>query len=85
MQNTMSKSALTEDAMYTSLMQETVLPLDGTTLSPCPFCGSEKIYVHEHGNSNWYVQCSDCFGAMLYHHTKAEAIIAWNTRTEKRI
>ncbi len=54
-------------------------------LKPCPFCGSEHIYVdgYEHGaGQRWRVVCLDCM-AMVDKGTiqlKYRAIEAWNRR-----
>jgi Lar family restriction alleviation protein len=51
-------------------------------LKPCPFCGSNVVYVaYDYGD---YVACTVC-GAAGPHRLKAKekgAIAAWNRRTK---
>lgn len=53
-------------------------------ISPCPFCGSEKVLAGQtidQAAPNWYVTChrADC-AFTGYSATRAEAIAAWNRR-----
>jgi len=60
-------------------------------LKPCPFCGGEAITIQEHG---WWVVCTDCSAEVGFegmsdtsgcygsYQTEAEAIAAWNTRSD---
>lgn len=57
------------------------------TLLPCPFCGGEAdayqsgAWLRDH--FMWYVKCGRCFTATCDKSTEAEAVAAWNTRTER--
>lgn len=55
---------------------------DSHTLLPCPFCGGEAHTIEpaRYGKS-WGVRC-ECGAFLGFEHTEAEAIAAWNTRTE---
>ena len=49
-------------------------------LKPCPFCGSENLYVHTNIEES-DVFCPECETNGPVHNSDAEAIAAWNTRT----
>ncbi len=60
----------------------------------CPFCGNdctgpieEALHVqmqeHDWRDASWSVQCDKCTATMGYSDSKAEAIAAWNTRSER--
>lgn len=55
-------------------------------LKPCPFCGSNNIYVDEYehpcGQNRFRVVCCDCMGQVDTGtwQIKYDAIKAWNTR-----
>ena len=51
------------------------------TLLPCPFCGGEARYGMTFAGEEVY--CSECSAAMPRKTTEAEAVAAWNTRTER--
>lgn len=57
-------------------------------LKACPFCGAEAerngVELLAHGNS-WHIGCWKCGVAQEMPRTKAEAIAAWNRRTERTI
>ena len=44
---------------------------------PCPFCGSENVYLYENA---CYVECDDCSIETRCYDTTEEAIEAWNRR-----
>jgi Lar family restriction alleviation protein len=50
-------------------------------MKPCPFCGSEKLTFH---TPLPYVSCDECgaWGPYNPEATEAEAVSAWNRRTE---
>ena len=55
-------------------------------LLPCPFCGGEAKMCHvtqlwEPKDSYW-AKCVDCHTSGKHHKTEAEAIAAWNTRSD---
>lgn len=56
---------------------------NGITLLPCPFCGSEAFLVsgEEFGENYTEVSCNSCNATVS--KLGAEAIEAWNTRTER--
>ena len=61
-------------------------------LTPCPFCGNEKLVILDEGCSSEiyenipnYAVCCDfyrggCGATSRYHRTEEEAIEAWNRR-----
>lgn len=58
---------------------------DNLKLKPCPFCGSEHVYL-----SNWtdqaYVACLDCgckTDVFLHAHCTERAAQTWNRRAER--
>ena len=54
-------------------------------LKPCPLCGGVAT-VHEYNYitaHNFTVYCEDCWLATQAYETEAEAVKAWNTRTER--
>jgi hypothetical protein len=56
----------------------------GSDLLPCPFCGNEAVLRDVGGRAPAHIgactnkQCPSCWG----YATEAEAVAAWNTRTE---
>lgn len=53
------------------------------TLKPCPFCGGEARTIEPaRYGKRWGVLC-ECGAFIGFKHTEAEAIKAWNTRTER--
>lgn len=52
------------------------------TLLPCPFCGDENpVVAREDADAFWLVGCTNCMTQGPAKLTEAEAITAWNTRT----
>jgi Lar family restriction alleviation protein len=52
-------------------------------LKPCPFCGGEgKIEYDYYDSPLYWVQCVNCSSVTNTFLTEAEAITAWNTRTD---
>lgn len=52
-------------------------------LKPCPFCGGKgKVWTGQFGHY-FYGECENCGVETAKYDTKAEAIIAWNTRAEQ--
>ena len=50
-------------------------------LKPCPFCGSENLYIDSGEFFREYeIRCTKCGGRICWFDTKAEAITAWNRR-----
>ena len=61
-------------------------------LKPCPFCGSEYTQVRYMGgklqetsafSSGYRGECCDCGFLTAAFYTEAEAVKAWNTRSER--
>jgi len=51
-------------------------------LLPCPFCGSAPCSDEDDSHSTaWEIKCSCGAAPYVWERTKAEAVIAWNTRT----
>lgn len=53
-------------------------------LKPCPFCGGEAMIIHSILDA-CFITCenNDCMAGQKVYSTKAEAIAAWNARTER--
>lgn len=50
-------------------------------LRPCPFCGSDSLYIPENPVFDYYVRCNNCGSRSDSFFTNAEsAIKAWNMR-----
>ena len=54
-------------------------------LKPCPFCGSEDIYLGEYlpetcSTYFFKVQCQSCWAAVEDQYNEREASAAWNNR-----
>jgi Lar family restriction alleviation protein len=51
-------------------------------LKPCPFCGG-KAKAEKEFLGTWKIKCTKCSCDVgrYWFHTKAQAVIAWNTRT----
>ena len=57
-------------------------------IKPCPFCGSDNVSTSYKDTFSYDfrrgVYCADCCGGIYpFYDTEAEAIKAWNTRTER--
>lgn len=56
-------------------------------LKPCPFCGGEAQHIigssYEYGSRAHAVECCKCSLVGGVRGTEAEAIEAWNTRSER--
>ena len=51
-------------------------------LKPCPFCGSDELFIDEGEYRNDYsINCTDCGCRIGYFDTYAQAASAWNRRT----
>lgn len=50
-------------------------------LKPCPFCGSRTIHILRPKHGGFYPYCYGCDMELEGKGTEAEAIDAWNTRT----
>lgn len=56
-------------------------------LLPCPFCGSGKVrpWYHDLIMGGWNISCKDCNCKGPGVMKKAEAIAAWNRRSDSRL
>lgn len=54
----------------------------GDLLKPCPFCGSEEIFVYLKSTNydKWCAVCEICRARGGIGETKEEAATLWNTR-----
>lgn len=53
-------------------------------LLPCPFCGGEAVLEHGTEYAPWFeVDCPNCDAEGPTRPTEAEAIEAWNRRSER--
>ena len=53
-------------------------------LLPCPFCGGKHLEVSHHDPVWRTVVCRKCLAFGPDKKSEAEAIAAWNTRTEAK-
>lgn len=53
-------------------------------LKPCPFCGSENIWVGDVSRNYdiWFVQCETCGATFSHFDSEVEATEAWNRRAD---
>lgn len=56
-------------------------------LKPCPFCGSENVFVGERPIGNYenifyFVKCDDCYCQTSSFRKADKAIEAWNRRAD---
>ena len=50
---------------------------------PCPFCGCTDVYLGENPIwDEWEVFCDECRASGSLHAEKADAVTAWNRRSE---
>lgn len=58
-----------------------------TKLKPCPFCGSENVWIAENRMDylfiGYSVHCNGCGVETSYTKDKDKAIERWNRRAEK--
>lgn len=54
----------------------------GDILKPCPFCGSDEIFVYLKSTNydKWCAVCEICLARGGIGETKEEAATLWNTR-----
>lgn len=52
-------------------------------LKPCPFCGSNEIFIDQPDANCFYVGCANCGVNGTTANTKERAVEAWNRRTEQ--
>lgn len=52
------------------------------TLKLCPFCNGEA-FINIEGRDKHWVECRECGSESDCYETEAEAIAAWNARTER--
>lgn len=53
-------------------------------IKPCPFCGSNKVYVHSDCRSVMYIQCSACRANVYIYppdEDKTQLFQKWNRRS----
>jgi Lar family restriction alleviation protein len=46
----------------------------------CPFCGEDKLEVHDIADLGFYVTCETCSSDGPTGESKLEAIMLWNSR-----
>ena len=59
---------------------------ENATPKPCPFCGSDKVYIHSDHRGILYIQCSACRAntyVYLPDEDKALLLQKWNRRAYK--
>jgi Lar family restriction alleviation protein len=52
-----------------------------TKLLPCPFCGSDSLFIYGNPVDNW-ITCHNCNANGPTKDTKRKAINAWNRRKQ---
>lgn len=51
-------------------------------VKPCPFCGGDATLNERLRDGYRFAECESCAFGLCAERTEAEAITAWNTRTE---
>lgn len=55
----------------------------GNKLKPCPFCGSDAVFIDEYFEETMSIQCTECYAGMRDESgdiTKESIIEQWNRR-----
>ena len=52
-------------------------------LKPCPFCGSQILFLERTETNKCYIACVECGSRSGNYWTKQDAIEAWNRRIKK--
>ena len=50
-------------------------------LKPCPFCGKDRLYVHQDSAEEFIILCLKCGTTGPISPTEQQAIDAWNKRS----
>jgi Lar family restriction alleviation protein len=56
--------------------------MSGVVLMPCPFCGWPASDPVSNGIGSAFLECRDCGAEGPVEETEAEAVTAWNRRTD---
>ena len=54
-----------------------------TALRPCPFCGSEVLFIQRTETGRVYIACVECGSRSGNYGKKQDAVRAWNRRETK--
>ena len=77
---------LDDDAIEAIIDERIVDRVFGVSPLPCPFCGSERVYLDTEQACTTAVFCRDCHATCGKDvQTEQDAVRAWNTRGGIRV